>query len=145
MLPRILSRLLDEAQFLSPFGVRGVSKIHETQKDLGYIPGIGRAMIEYVPGESTSGLFGGNSNWRGPVWMPTNYSLVQAIEKYHRFLGPDFTVMAPCLGNQHLNLKQIANLLADRIEELLAADPRERPDAAEAKAMLGKTPDRKRA
>jgi hypothetical protein len=122
MLPRILNRLLDEAQFLSPHGVRGVSKIHETQKDLGFIPGIGRAMIEYVPGESTSGLFGGNSNWRGPVWMPTNYSLVQAIEKFHRFLGPDFTVKAPCLGNQRINLKQIANLLAERLVNLYRRD-----------------------
>ncbi len=122
MLPRILNRLLDEAQFLSPFGVRGVSKIHETQKDLGYIPGIGQAMIEYVPGESTSGLFGGNSNWRGPVWMPTNYSLAQAVEKFHRFLGPDFTVQAPCLGNERINLKQIANLLAERLVNLYRRD-----------------------
>jgi hypothetical protein len=118
MLPRVLHRLLDERQFLSPFGVRGVSKIHETHKDLGYIPGIGQAMIEYVPGESNSGLFGGNSNWRGPVWMPTNYSLVQAIEKFHRFLGPDFTVKAPCLGNRPVNLKQVANLLAERLVNL---------------------------
>jgi hypothetical protein len=124
MLPRILNRLLDEAQFLSPYGVRGVSKIHETEKDLGFIPGIGRAMIEYVPGESTSGLFGGNSNWRGPVWMPTNYSLVQAIEKFHRFLGPDFTVKAPCLGGQRINLKQIANLLAERLVNLYRRDAR---------------------
>ncbi len=122
MLPRILNRLLDEAQFLSPFGVRGVSKIHETQKDLGSIPGIGQAMIEYVPGESIAGLFGGNSNWRGPVWMPTNYSLVQAIEKFHRFLGPDFTVKAPCLGGQRINLKQITNLLAERLVNLYRRD-----------------------
>jgi hypothetical protein len=122
MLSRILERVLDEAQFLSPYGVRGVSKIHEAQKDLGYIPGIGQAMIEYVPGESTSGLFGGNSNWRGPVWMPTNYSLVQAIEKFHRFLGPDFTVKAPCLDDRRINLKEVANLLAERLVNLYRRD-----------------------
>jgi hypothetical protein len=122
MLPRILNRLLDEDQFLSPFGVRGVSKIHQTHKDLGYIPGIGRAMIEYVPGESTSGLFGGNSNWRGPVWMPTNYSLVQAIEKFHRFLGPGFTVQAPYLGGARLNLKQIASEFSERLVNLYRRD-----------------------
>ena len=115
MLPRILERLLDEDQFLSPHGVRSVSRVHATHQDLGYIPGIGQAVIEYVPGESTSGMFGGNSNWRGPVWLPTNYSLIQAIEKYHRFLGPQLTVAAPCLGGQRINLKVIANLLADRL------------------------------
>jgi hypothetical protein len=122
MLPRILQRLLDEEQFLSPFGVRGVSKLHATHQDLGYLPGIGQAMIEYVPGESNSGLFGGNSNWRGPVWLPTNYSLIQAIEKFHRFLGPQFTIAAPCLGNQRINLKQVANLLAERLVNLYRRD-----------------------
>ena len=62
--------------------------------------GIGRALIEYVPGESTSGLFGGNSNWRGPIWMPTNYVLVQAIERYHRFLGDDFKVPGAVPGRR---------------------------------------------
>ena len=118
MLPRILKRLLDEEQFLSPHGVRSVSRIHATHKDLGYIPGIGQAMIEYVPGESTSGMFGGNSNWRGPVWLPTNYSLVQAIEKFHRFLGSEFVVEAPCLGGRKINLREIANLLSERLVDL---------------------------
>jgi hypothetical protein len=122
MLPRILTRLLDESQFLSHFGVRSVSKLHSIHKDLGFIPGIGRAMIEYVPGESDSYLFGGNSNWRGPVWLPTNYSLIQAIEKFHRFLGPGFAVAAPCLSNQRINLKQIANLLSERLVDLYRRD-----------------------
>lgn len=122
MLPRILQRLLDESQFLSEFGVRSVSKFHQRHKDLGYIPGIGQAIIEYVPGESNSYLFGGNSNWRGPIWLPTNYSLIQAIEKFHRFLGPDFTVQAPCLDNRRINLKQIANLLSERLVNLYRRD-----------------------
>ena len=90
MLLRILERLLSKREFLSPYGVRSVSRIHAEERDLGVVPGIGRALIEYVPGESTSGLFGGNSNWRGPIWMAINCSLVQAIEKFHRFLGDDF-------------------------------------------------------
>lgn len=118
MLPRILHRLLDEDQFLSPYGVRGVSKLHASHKDLGYIPGIGRAMIEYVPGESNTGLFGGNSNWRGPIWLPTNYSLIQAIERFHRFLGPEFTVEAPCLDNRRVTLREIAHLLSERLVNL---------------------------
>jgi hypothetical protein len=67
-------------------------------------------------------MFGGNSNWRGPVWLPTNYSLIQAIEKFHRFLGPNFEVEAPCLGNQKINLQQIANLLSDRLANLYRRD-----------------------
>jgi hypothetical protein len=123
MLPRILQRLLDTAEFLSDHGVRSVSRIHATHRDLGTLPGIGEAVIEYVPGESTSGLFGGNSNWRGPVWMPTNYTLVQALEKFHRFLGPGFTVPVPCLGGRELNLKEIASLLSERLVGLYRRGP----------------------
>ncbi len=122
MLPRILMRLLDEQQFLSPHGVRSVSRIHAEQRDLGVLPGVGQAIIEYVPGESNSGLFGGNSNWRGPIWMPTNYTLIQAIEKYHRFLGDDFKVPVPCHDNEELTLKQIANLIAERLVNLFKRD-----------------------
>ena len=118
MLPRILQRLLNEEEFLSPFGIRSVSKIHKTHRDLGHIPGVGPALIDYEPGESCSGLFGGNSNWRGPIWMPTNYSLIQSLEKYHRFLGDNYTVPVPSLNNQELNLKEVATLLADRLVDL---------------------------
>ena len=130
MLPRILKRLLSEREFLSPYGVRSVSRIHAEERDLGVLPGIGRALIEYAPGESTSGLFGGNSNWRGPIWMPINYSLVQAIEKFHRFLGDDFKVPVPCLGDRELTLKEIANLIADRLVELYRPNDGRRPALA---------------
>src|SRR5262249_31445426 len=66
----------------------------------------------------TSDLFGGNSNWRGPIWMPINYSIVQAIEKFHRFLGDGFKMAVPCLGGRELTLKEIANLIADRLVDL---------------------------
>jgi hypothetical protein len=122
MLPRILQRLLSEEEFLSPHGVRSVSKIHKQRRDLGNLPGVGPALIDYVPGEANSGLFGGNSNWRGPVWLPTNYSLIQALEKFHRFLGPNFTVPVPSLDNQALSLQEIATLLADRLVDLYRLD-----------------------
>lgn len=122
MLPRILERVLDESQFLSPHGVRSLSRVHEWKRDLGYLPGIGQAHIEYVPGESNSWLFGGNSNWRGPVWLPTNYSLIQALEKYYRYLGPNFTLSVPCLNDRELNLREIATLLADRLVALYRRD-----------------------
>ncbi len=118
MLPRILARLLDETQFLSPYGIRSVSRIHAEYRDLGTLPGVGQALIEYVPGESNSPMFGGNSNWRGPVWMPTNYALVQAIEKFHRYLGDDFRVPVPCEGGRELTLNEIATLVAERLVDL---------------------------
>jgi hypothetical protein len=122
MLRPILSRLLDEQEFLSPFGVRSVSKIHQYHRDLGVLPGVGEAMIEYVPGESNSGLFGGNSNWRGPVWLPVNYMLIQSIEKFHRFLGDNFTVVAPCAGDDELTLNQAATLIAERVADIYRRD-----------------------
>ncbi|MGH8750161.1 MAG: MGH1-like glycoside hydrolase domain-containing protein, partial [Burkholderiales bacterium] len=121
-LPRILSRLLSEHEFLSRYGIRSVSRIHAERRDLGTLPGIGRALIEYVPGESNSGLFGGNSNWRGPIWMPCNYTLVQAIEKFHRYLGDGFKVKVPCVDNQEMTLKEIAKLISERLVDMFRRD-----------------------
>jgi hypothetical protein len=139
-LRRVLQHLLSEAEFLSDYGVRSVSRIHAQRQDLGHVHGIGRALIEYVPGESTSGLFGGNSNWRGPIWMPTNYTLVQAIEKFHRFLGDDFKVPVPCLGDQELTLNEIAKLISDRLVDLLRRGPDGRIPALPADSPFQRDP-----
>jgi hypothetical protein len=122
MLPRILRHLLSEDEFLSRYGIRGVSRVHAERQDLGYIAGVGRAIIEYVPGESNSGLFGGNSNWRGPIWLPTNYTLIQAIEKYHRFLGDDYRIAVPCLGERTATLKEVSHLLSERLVDMFRRD-----------------------
>ena len=119
----VLQRVLDERQFLSPFGVRSLSHLHAEQRDLGTLPGIGRALIEYVPGESNSPLFGGNSNWRGPIWMPTNYVLIQAIEKFYRYYGPKFKVVAPFLGDRQIALNEAANLIAERLVNIFRRAP----------------------
>ncbi|MBL8406768.1 MAG: glucosidase, partial [Candidatus Accumulibacter sp.] len=108
---------------LSPFGVRSVSRVHAEQCDLGTLPGIGQALIEYVPGESNSGLFGGNSNWRGPIWMPTNYVLVQAIEKFHRYYGDRFLVPAPCCEGGQITLKEAARLISERLVNIFRRTP----------------------
>jgi hypothetical protein len=123
MLPRILARVLDEDQFLSPYGIRSVSRIHATNRELGVIPGIGQLIIEYVPGESNSPMFGGNSNWRGPIWLPVNYAIIEALEKFYRFLGDDYMVPVPAMGNKPTSLKQIATLIAERIVDLYRRDP----------------------
>jgi hypothetical protein len=132
MLQPILTRLLDEEQFLSQFGVRSVSKIHERRQDLGVLPGVGTAMIEYVPGESTSPLFGGNSNWRGPIWLPVNYMLIQSIEKFHRFLGDGLSFAVPCLGNKCLTLRGVANLISERVAKIYRRDDSRAPPALQA-------------
>ncbi|MBK8815915.1 MAG: glucosidase [Methylococcaceae bacterium] len=118
MLPAIIRRLFDENEFLSPHGIRSVSRVHAEHRDLGYLPGIGKELIEYVPGESNSGLFGGNSNWRGPVWLPTNYVLILALEKFNRFLGDGFTVNAPSLAKSELTLREVVDSLSRRMADL---------------------------
>jgi hypothetical protein len=122
MLPRILQHLLSEEEFLSEFGIRSVSRAHVTRRDLGHVHGVGQAIIEYLPGESNSGLFGGNSNWRGPIWMPTNYTLVQAIEKFHRYLGDNYRVPVPALGNATLTLGEIGTLISERLVNMFRRD-----------------------
>jgi hypothetical protein len=119
MLPPIIKRLLSEEEFLAPHGIRSLSKLHATHRDLGVLPGVGQAMIDYEPGESTSGLFGGNSNWRGPVWVPVNYTLIQALEKFHRYLGDAYKVPVPCLNNKEMTLEEISHLIADRLGGVL--------------------------
>ena len=128
-LARVLTRIFDSNEFMSDYGVRGVSKCHATNCNLGHLPGIGQALIEYVPGESNSSLFGGNSNWRGPVWMPTNYLLVQALEKYYRFLGDGFTFPAPCLGGRSITLREAARLLSERLVDIFRHGPEGRVPA----------------
>ena len=86
------------------------------------LPGVGFAMIEYVPGESNSPLFGGNSNWRGPIWLPVNYLLIQAIEKFHRFLGDGLCSTVRGSENARLTLAEVANLIAERVSSLYRRD-----------------------
>ncbi len=133
-LRRVLTRLLDEDEFLSPYGIRSLSRRHAGDDPVGYVPGVGPIRIRYEPGESATGLFGGNSNWRGPIWLPTNFSLVQALERYHRFLGDGYTVAAPCNDNRQMTLREIATLIADRLVDLYRRDddgriPALRPDS----------------
>lgn len=115
MIPQIIKRLLNGDEFLSPYGIRSLSRIHAEKRELGTLPGVGRALIDYEPGESESPLFGGNSNWRGPVWMPINYSILQALSKFNRYLGSDFKVDTGEEDGRELTLRQVIDLIADRL------------------------------
>src|SRR5437899_5944488 len=92
-LPRVLGFMLDEAEFLSPYGVRAVSRYHKDHPYSLRLDGM-EHRVDYEPAESSSGLFGGNSNWRGPVWFPVNYLLVESLQKFHHFYGN--TLKVPC-------------------------------------------------
>jgi hypothetical protein len=116
-LERILKYVLDEEEFLSPFGIRSLSRYHEKQPFSFHVNG-SEMRIQYVPGESDSGMFGGNSNWRGPVWFPLNYILIEAFERYHQFYGDDLRVECPTGSGVLMNLKQVANELRRRLSLL---------------------------
>lgn len=121
-LAAILERILDENQFLSAYGVRSLSKIHEKNSGMGDVPGLGSIGISYEPGESQSGMFGGNSNWRGPVWMPLNYFLVCSLDRFHRYLGDSFTVPAPKTGDGQISLDKAADLIAEKLVSIFRRD-----------------------
>ena len=116
-LARMLEIVLDEKHLLSPYGVRSVSKVHAAHPCVLDIEGE-RFVLDYEPAESTSGMFGGNSNWRGPVWFPLNFLLIEALQKHHYFLGDDFKVPEPARAENSLTLWQVTTDLSNRLIKL---------------------------
>ncbi len=121
-LARLLTRLFDEHEFLSPHGLRALSAWHREHPYTIQVEGY-QASIDYEPAESKTPLFGGNSNWRGPVWFPVNYLVISALERYHTFFGDDLTIEYPTGSGCQLTLDQIAVDLSDRLISLFARDP----------------------
>jgi Glycosyl hydrolase family 63 C-terminal domain len=118
---RLLARMLDEKEFLSPYGVRALSKVHE--EDPYRFSWNGQEItVRYQPAESDSGLFGGNSNWRGPVWFPVNYLLVESLLQFHRYYGDDFRVECPTGSGNHVSLKEAAHEVGRRLTRLFLKD-----------------------
>jgi len=115
-LEHLLKRLLDENEFLSEFGIRSLSKYHEKYPFI--FKHDGHHQIQYEPGESRSNMFGGNSNWRGPIWMPLNYMVIQSLRKYYTFYGPTYLYEFPTGSSNKLNLQEIANELSKRLIKL---------------------------
>ncbi len=120
-LVRVLARLLDEAEFLSAHGVRGLSRAHASapfQIELGG----SLHRVAYDPGDSSTGLFGGNSNWRGPVWMPVNYLIIESLQRFHRFYGDTLRVECPRGSGKWMNLWEVASDLSRRVVGLFVKD-----------------------
>ncbi|MBK8096974.1 MAG: glucosidase [Planctomycetes bacterium] len=129
-LVRVLHYLLDEREFLSPFGVRSLSAVHREQPFVFAVDG-SEHRVDYTPGESTTALFGGNSNWRGPIWLPVNYLLIEALERYHHFYGDELKVECPTGSGQWLTLQEVADELGRRLCRLFV------PDAQGQRAFAG--------
>jgi len=125
-LRRILSVMLDEQEFLSPYGVRALSRVHRDRPFVLRLDGIDH-VVDYEPGESTNALFGGNSNWRGPVWFPVNYLLIEAIQKFHYYYGDTFTVECPAGSGRMMTLWDVATELSRRLSSIFLRGERGRP------------------
>jgi hypothetical protein len=122
-LERVLAYLLDENEFLSPYGIRSLSKAHEKQPFTYKDGATGNSWsVSYVPGESDTGMFGGNSNWRGPIWFPLNYLIIEALERYHYFYGDMLLVECPTGSGNRVNLQQAAREIAHRLAGLFKPD-----------------------
>jgi hypothetical protein len=120
-LRRVLAAMLDEREFLSPYGIRALSRRHAEHP---YVFRVGdqQYRVSYLPGESDSGMFGGNSNWRGPIWMPVNALIVRALLQYYMYYGDTFTIECPTGSGRHMNLYQVAEEIARRLAGIFLKD-----------------------
>jgi hypothetical protein len=117
----LLRRMLDETEFLSDHGVRALSRFHRDHPYVFHWDGQ-EMSVDYEPGESTSGLFGGNSNWRGPVWMPPNFLIIESLQKFHYYYGDDFKIECPTGSGRFLTIDEVAAELSRRLARLFLRD-----------------------
>jgi hypothetical protein len=120
-LEKLFAKLFDESEFLSPYGLRALSAYHREHPYVLDVEGI-QANIDYEPAESTTAMFGGNSNWRGPLWFPLNYLVIAALERYYRFFGDEFTIEYPTGSGKQLTLDKVAADLQDRLISIFTLD-----------------------
>ena len=120
-LARVLARVLDENEFLSPYGIRALSRVHMHEPYEIELDGA-RHRVDYEPGESSTGLFGGNSNWRGPIWFPVNYLMIEALQKYHHYYRDTFRIECPTGSGVYMNLWEVASELSRRLVSLFVKD-----------------------
>jgi hypothetical protein len=118
---RVVAYLLDEAEFLSPYGIRSLSRVH---KDRPYTLTVDGAVhrVDYEPGESSSGLFGGNSNWRGPIWFPVNYLIIESLQKFHHYWGDNLKVEMPTGSGRYVTLAEAAAEVSRRLVHIFLRD-----------------------
>jgi hypothetical protein len=140
----LLRRMLDPEEFLSDYGVRSLSKYHQAHPYSLTVRGEEK-VVSYEPAESQTNLFGGNSNWRGPVWFPINYLLIESLQQFHHYYGDDFQVECPTGSGRFMHLKEIANELSNRLIKLWLPDEKgERAFARASRVAVNGSPDRRR-
>ncbi|MDN5940850.1 MAG: glucosidase [Nitrospira sp.] len=122
-LRRILSKMLDENEFLSPYGIRSLSKFHEQNPYILHVGGQ-EYRVDYLPAESNTGMFGGNSNWRGPVWMPVNAMIIRALLNFYLYHGDNFKIECPTGSGKMMNLFEVSKDIADRLSRIFLKDER---------------------
>jgi len=120
-LRRVLTRMLDENEFLSPYGIRSLSRYH-LEHPYVFRVGSDEHRVSYLPAESDTGMFGGNSNWRGPIWLPVNGLIIRALLQYYLFYGDDFTIECPTGSGRRMNLYQVAEEIARRLGGIFLRD-----------------------
>jgi hypothetical protein len=124
-LRRILTKMLDENEFLSPYGIRSLSKFHERNPYLFHVGGQ-EYRVDYLPAESNTGMFGGNSNWRGPIWMPVNVMILRALLNFYLYYGDNFKIECPTGSGKLMNLFEVSKEIADRLSRIFLRDERGR-------------------
>ena len=124
-LRRVLRFMLDENEFLSPYGIRAVSRYHKEDPYVLQVNGA-QHRVDYEPAESSTGLFGGNSNWRGPIWFPLNYLIIESLQKFHHYHGEDFKVECPTGSGQMMTLWEVAAEISQRLSRIFLRDGDER-------------------
>ena len=120
-LRRVLGRMLDENEFLSPYGIRSLSRYHVEHPFVLHASGQ-EYRVPYLPAESDTGMFGGNSNWRGPIWMPVNALIIQALFQYYLYYGDDFKIECPTGSGRMMTLYQVAEELGARLSNVFLRD-----------------------
>jgi hypothetical protein len=120
-LRRILTKMLDENEFLSPYGIRSLSKFHERHPYV-FRAGGQEYRVDYLPAESNTGMFGGNSNWRGPVWMPVNALIIRALHNFYLYYGDNFKIECPAGSGRLMNLFEVSKEIADRLARIFTRD-----------------------
>ncbi|HTP67608.1 MAG TPA: glucosidase [Dongiaceae bacterium] len=138
-LKRILRRMLDETEFLSPHGIRALSRYHlDHPYEVQVNDHVSR--VDYEPAESTTGIFGGNSNWRGPIWFPVNYLLIESLQKFYHYYGEDFKIECPTHSKKELDLWQVSSEISKRLTRIFLRDKNGRRPFAGANDLFNKDP-----
>jgi Mannosylglycerate hydrolase MGH1-like glycoside hydrolase domain len=120
-LRRILTKMLDENEFLSPYGIRALSRFHADHPYVFHAEGQ-EYRIDYLPAESNTGMFGGNSNWRGPIWMPVNIMIIRSLLNFYTYYGDTFKIECPTGSGQSMNLFEVAKEISDRLTRIFLRD-----------------------